>query len=87
MRLIDADAIPYAQGENGVFDDHAYRYDINELPTIEAEPVNHGRWLPQIPLGELVFFCSECKTIGSPVWKRCPVCEAKMDLEVDHAKE
>lgn len=22
--------------------------------------------------------CSECKTLGSPQWKRCPVCEAKM---------
>ena len=47
------------------------------------EPVKHGRWLPQIPFSELIVFCSECKTIGSPVWKRCPVCEAKMDLEVD----
>lgn len=25
--------------------------------------------------------CSECHVCGSPQWKRCPVCEAKMDLE------
>ena len=26
--------------------------------------------------------CSECRVTGSPEWKRCPVCEAKMHLEV-----
>lgn len=26
--------------------------------------------------------CSECHVCGSPQWKRCPVCEARM--EVDH---
>lgn len=37
-RLIDADAIPFVQSEDGCTDDYAYRYDINELPTvIEAE--------------------------------------------------
>ena len=45
----------------------------------DVEPVRHGRWLPQIVLGTRVWDCSECKTIGSPTWKRCPVCEAKMD--------
>lgn len=47
----------------------------------ELEPVRHGRWLPQILLGERTWDCSECKTIGSPHWKRCPVCEAKMDAK------
>ena len=23
-------------------------------------------------------FCSECQTMGTITWKRCPVCEAKM---------
>lgn len=41
----------------------------------EADLVKHGRWL-QPKSGEC--FCSECKTNGSPQWKRCPVCEAKM---------
>lgn len=41
----------------------------------------HGRWLPQILLGERVWDCSECKTLGSPHWKWCPVCGAKMDGE------
>ena len=33
-RLIDADKIEYVQSENGHLDDCAYRYDINEMPTI-----------------------------------------------------
>ena len=26
--------------------------------------------------------CSECHVAGSPMWRRCPVCEAKMDTGV-----
>ena len=37
-----------------------------------------GHWLPQVLFGERIWDCSNCKTIGSPHWKRCPVCEAKM---------
>lgn len=61
--------------------------DLRGMTAADVEPVKRGRWLPQIVLGTRVWDCSECKTIGSPQWKRCPVCEAKMDLEVDHAKE
>ena len=57
------------------------------IPAADVEPVKHGRWLPQILNGTRIWDCSECKTIGSPQWKRCPVCEAKMDEEVDHAQE
>lgn len=55
--------------------------DINSIPAADVAPVRHGRWLPQRLLGRGVWDCSECKTFGSPHWKRCPVCEAKMDLE------
>lgn len=54
--------------------------------TADVEPVNRGRWLPQIVLGTRVWDCSECKTIGSPEWKRCPVCEAKMNEEGTHER-
>lgn len=53
---------------------------VEACDTIEEEPAKHGRWLPQVLLGARVWDCSECKTMGSPHWKRCPVCEAKMDL-------
>lgn len=56
---------------------------VQEIPADDVEPVKWGRWLPQILNGTRIWECSECKTIGSPAWKRCPVCEAKMDLEVD----
>ena len=54
------------------------RNDIELLPAPDVEPVKRGRWVHKIMLGEQTWFCSECKTIGSPQWKRCPVCEAKM---------
>lgn len=84
MRLIDLDeaekkAIKVTQYDEGGWDVtlHAVPVeDLRSLPTIEAEPVKRGRWL-QPKSGEC--FCSECKTNGSPQWKRCPVCEAKMD--------
>ena len=36
----------------------------------------YGYWIPRHG-GEWVD-CSECGTVGSPHWKRCPVCEAKI---------
>ena len=64
--------------ENGKFD-----CLMNENRAIDTsadiELVKRGLWLTQIVLGTRVLDCSECKTIGSPAWKRCPVCEAKMD--------
>ena len=50
----------------------------NYIPE-DVEEVKHGRWLPQMLLGVRAWDCSECKTLGSPRWKRCPMCEAKMD--------
>ena len=70
--LYDADAITM----NGV-------KIINQFPSSDVEPVKHGRWIHKIALGEHAWFCSECEAIGSPAWKRCPVCETKMDCECD----
>ena len=36
MRLIDANKIPYVNSENGFLEDYAYRYDINQIPTVDA---------------------------------------------------
>lgn len=65
----------------------AYRHQYHDMivdcnhykPTADVEEVRHGRWLPQVVAGVKAWDCSECKTIGSPHWKRCPICEAKMD--------
>ena len=49
------------------------------LNSADVAPVRHGRWMPQVVLGQKAWDCSECKTLGSPHWKWCPVCGAMMD--------
>ena len=50
-----------------------------EAPAADVDEVKHGRWIEQTATRWKTWYCSECKTLGSPHWKRCPVCEAKMD--------
>ena len=52
---------------------------LNQFPGADVAQVRHGRWLPQVVLGQKAWDCSECKTLGSPHWKWCPVCGAKME--------
>ena len=54
---------------------------IRYMDAADVATVRHGRWLPQVVLGQKAWDCSECKTLGSPHWKWCPVCGCKMDLE------
>ena len=57
MRLIDADALLDIVEQQG----YVTVDDIINTPTIEAEPVKHGRWVH--PKGYVVsngFLCSEC---------------------------
>jgi hypothetical protein len=94
MRLIDADALlkiyknwlpqlikPEDAGDrNGVETCIAV---LEDAPTIDAEPVRHGRWeLVHKELSE----CSACGMIRNIrtqfAWAYCPNCGAKMDLEV-----
>lgn len=104
MRLIDADALVeellkgtivtsdlYGMGIM-VGNDHAVK-KVAEEPTIEAEPVRHGRWLPIKITGTFtIFACSECSEeveAGNPYFgeptkhiSKCyPYCHcgAKMD--------
>lgn len=105
MRLIDADALKdtmctkCANGEiidnecNG--SDCSMLREIESAPTIEAEPVRHGRWIDP-PIGNTkVAKCSLCgfwqrtngddKTgkhlIHNAVYRYCAGCGAKMDAE------
>ena len=69
---------------------------IEEQPTVDAEPVRHGRWMsfeeycqklgadPETYTGGWSF-CSECeKPMRSYYgWNYCPNCGAKMDAEVE----
>lgn len=59
---------------------------IQSAPTIEAEPVRHGKWLFNSIEKPEYRICNQCGAafrIEQQEWKRCPVCEAKMDGEVD----
>lgn len=82
MRLIDADALEISTEFS---DDGEYSWDIVpafrilEAPTIDAVPVVHGRWIVRHKGMNNWVDCSECGTVGSPHWKGCPVCLAKMD--------
>lgn len=44
---------------------------------INSLRVRHGHQLTEHLFGSTVFVCSECKTLVSPRWKCCPVCEVK----------
>lgn len=60
--------------------DEDVAYDmIDSIPAADVEEVKHGHWIEQSAPRWKTWYCSECKTLGSPHWKRCPVCEAKMD--------
>lgn len=91
-RLIDADALL-----ESLCNDCSYygrckvpciQYDmITFAPTIDAEPVRHGRWIPQDNT-RTKFMCSDCKARnydGSDNY--CPKCGAKVDEEAQDAKE
>ena len=80
MRLIDANAAKKALiswDENPT--DEEIKYTIDKLPTIDAVPVVHGRWVFDRPNH---YKCSECDAMWSGIVRfmnYCPNCGAKMD--------
>lgn len=90
-RLIDADKIfdgkllmVRAEAYDAV---HDVIEEINNAPTVDAEPVRHGHWcFEEFPDGYYHWECSECKKWFKEdsmqideEWKYCPNCGAKMD--------
>ena len=58
---------------------------LDKQPTIEAEPVRHGRWILKIlPIGGgdkiRSYLCSECDRYTNMKFDFCPNCGARMDL-------
>lgn len=58
-------------------------HDIEQLPTIEAEPVRHGEWQH---LEHNKYRCTACERacyvetiMGEPSYEYCPHCGAYMD--------
>ena len=93
MRIIDADALRALYEKALQFDPHEYIppseviADIDEAPTIDAEPVKHGVWIEHKWAEEnegILIFNYECTVCHA--WIRdksnfCPNCGAKMDGE------
>ena len=86
-RYIDAEAlIEQLTAEDRWVANKTYFVErINCAPTIDAEPVRHGRWV-QMHGDEWI--CSECahhvwteNGLEPPTWKYCDECGCRMDLE------
>ena len=88
MRLIDADALKKKKkhSHKEFFENVVSVYDIDNAPTIEAEPIKHGRWINvKISLsGDSSAECSLCGAVVhnnfSNVINHCPNCGARSDL-------
>ena len=78
--LVDKDelikALKYDRGQY----ERGYR-DGTRSALANVPVTTHGHWIPRKLFGGDAWECSECYTLGSPHWKRCPQCEAKMDGE------
>lgn len=97
VRLIDADALlesgicaEYGYNDNGLLliPMRDVTNSIRNAPTIDAEPVRHGRWLynsyPTVWYGHgepPEWVCSECEERAYNTYDYCPNCGAKMDGE------
>jgi hypothetical protein len=87
-RLIDANAIKYRTigcGGWGQPEEVADKYDIDQMPTVDAVEVVHGYWtFEENPDGYYHAICSKCDTGHDKDayltrWNYCPNCGAKMD--------
>lgn len=96
-RLIDADAlkekrtmVTKSYKPNAIMERAAILLeDVETAPTIDAEPVKHGKWIWE----DCVYKCSECshKAYGNILecmdgtYKYCPYCGARMEIEDENA--
>lgn len=78
---IDVDMLPEGW-KGGRFCDGFGRKVVNEVidsvPSVNVEPVRHGRWEQSI-FAEDFKRCSVCSSIWSRTSNYCPHCGAKMD--------
>lgn len=83
VRLIDANALKNAiDSAYTVYGQCVYvRGIVDRQPTIEAEPVRHGRWIKQENHGGSTYsVCSECGAMMNLPWYwYCGKCGARMD--------
>jgi hypothetical protein len=89
MKLIEAESAKIAFCKNclekekceereTVCSDYANFADtLDSMPTIDAEPVKHGTWLPYKITSSVI--CSDCRRVFSDETPHCPNCGARMD--------
>lgn len=54
--------------------------EIDKQPTIEAEPVRHGRWIKNKSGSQLYpYECTACNESCDYPFPYCPICGAKMN--------
>ena len=80
-RLIDANEL-YVDARFGENEEpYISLYQINNAPTVDAEPVRHGRWIDRGYL-KVGYHCSLCGGyVVAGKEKYCPHCGAKMTLD------
>ena len=63
----------------------AFKYDLMDAPTIEAEPIRHGHWEKGIDMFGNYYRCSVCDSTEDIGWgfDYCPNCGARMDEVTD----
>lgn len=97
MRLIDADEFIEALEDlyrHAGWDRREIHFSLADticnldmMPTVEAEPVRHGKWIYSNDFYWYTASCNKCgyqrrtdiKAEGWNQWKFCPNCGAKMD--------
>lgn len=92
-RLIDADEIKLPQGFFEKVDNVPKFYEwLGTLPTVDAEPRRHGRWVKPSPKGIVTYdehayaecsVCHKAEYLGYGM-AYCPTCGAKMDEVKDN---
>lgn len=90
VRLIDANALR-KDFHTSYSDDLGILEHIDNSPTIDAQPVKYGKWIPNTRLpGQTGFHCSECMFTDKGTYsrrfkryKRCPNCGAYMGGDAD----
>lgn len=82
MRLIDAEKLwlTTEYTEDGKVHKYYEQFEVDDAPTIDAEPVRHGKWMHT---GFMEVKCNNCLNVFHELedTNYCPHCGYKMDLD------
>ena len=87
MRLINADSIPWDVEGVGTIP-VVTKDEIDKMPTVDAEPIRHGKWIDEGYYADYAnicaWHCSECNWhmlgYSDDLFDYCPSCGAKMKV-------